>query len=277
MDHLQRNGLLIPMLFRAVLGLRLECTMVDVLHTVDLGLTAHVCGNIIWWLVIICNIYNLSTYAQRMQAVQNDYKAWCKRTRCKNRLRGPITVERVRPDAADSPQFKSKAAPLRGLTRYVLYLMQTYGQFDSANPWIVRHDTLALGVIRLLTRFYEILESESQFLSESARNEMPTLGEQLMQFYSQLADMCYKDQARLGHVLWKTSPKMHLFLHLCIWQCVLYGNPTHYWTYGDEDLVGRLVSIAEGVHSVTLAVSVLANWLHVVWDDVLLEDSDAEE
>ena len=55
---------------------------------------------------------------------------------------------------------------------------------------------------------------------------------------------------------------------------MLYGNPRYYWTYGDEDLVGRLVSIAEGVHISTLAVSVLSKWIHVVWDDFLLSDDD---
>jgi hypothetical protein len=162
------------------------------------------------------------------------------------------------------------------MTRYCLHLMQLFGQFDSADPWKKRHDTLALGVVQLLSRFYDILESESQFLSDSVRTEMPLLGEQLMQLYSQLSEMCFADQDRIGQVLWKPAPKMHLFLHLCIWQCVLYGNPSYYWTYGDEDLVGRLVTIAEGVHCATLAVSVLAKWLHVVWDDVLLESDDEE-
>jgi hypothetical protein len=154
--------------------------------------------------------------------------------------------------------------------------MQSFGQFASPDAWVKRHDTLALGVCQLLVRFYVILDSQSQFLAEGARVELPTLGNQLMMMYSQLSDMCFSEYARLGHRLWKTSPKMHLFLHLCIWQAPLYGNPRYYWTYGDEDLVGRLVTIAETVHPNTLAVSVLAKWLHVVWDEVLLS-SDEED
>ena len=114
MAHLRASGLSVPMIFRAALGLRLECVMVDVLHTVDLGLTAHVCGNVIWWLVIVVNIFGLPTYARRMQECQKHYKAWCKSTGCKNRLRGKLTLERVRADAGDWPQLKSKAAPLEG-------------------------------------------------------------------------------------------------------------------------------------------------------------------
>ena len=274
MVHLRASGLVVPMLFRAALGLRLECVMVDVLHTVDLGLTAHVCGNVIWWLVIVVNIFGVPTYAKRMEACQNYYKAWVKSTKCKNKLRGKLTVERVRADAGEWPQLKSKAAPLRSMARFCLHMMQSFGSFASDDAWRQRHDSLALGVTQLLCEFYDILESESQFLSDAARGRMPLLGEQLMMMYAQLATMAHDDYERLGHRLWKTSPKMHLFLHLCIWQSLLYGNPRYYWCYGDEDLIGRLVSIAEGVHISTLAVSVLSKWVHVVWDDYLLSSDD---
>ena len=274
MAHLRASGLVVPMLFRAALGLRLECVMVDVLHTVDLGLTAHVCGNVIWWLVIVVNIFGVPTYAKRMEACQNYYKAWVKSTKCKNKLRGKLTVERVRADAGEWPQLKSKAAPLRSMARFCLHMMQSFGSFASDDAWRQRHDSLALGVTQLLCEFYDILESESQFLSDAARGRMPLLGEQLMMMYAQLATMAHDDYERLGHRLWKTSPKMHLFLHLCIWQSLLYGNPRYYWCYGDEDLIGRLVSIAEGVHISTLAVSVLSKWVHVVWDDYLLSSDD---
>jgi hypothetical protein len=54
MAHLRHGGLPVPMMFRqvgGVIGLRLECVMVDVLHTVDQGVASHVVGNIIWFLL----------------------------------------------------------------------------------------------------------------------------------------------------------------------------------------------------------------------------------
>ena len=44
--------------------------------------------------------------------------------------------------------------------------------------------------------------------------------------------------------LWKFTPKIHLFLHLCEIQCVQYGNPRFWWTYCDEDLVGQLIEVS---------------------------------
>ena len=100
------------MLFRMAFGLRLECTMVDVLHTVDLGLTGHVCGNVIWWFVIVVNIFGLPTYARRMEACHSHYKKRCNQFHSKNKLRGELTGERIRPDAGSWPFLKSKAAAL---------------------------------------------------------------------------------------------------------------------------------------------------------------------
>ena len=103
------------------------------------------------------------------------------------------------------------------------------------------------------------------FLSEAVRIEIPVLGNQLMGMYVQLSVM-----AAFRHMqLWKMSPKMHLFLHLCIHQAPLYGNPRFYWTYGDEDLAGRLITMADKLHPETLTVSLLMKWLHVVFDQQL--------
>ena len=44
--RLEEDGSIIPVLFEKAVGLRLECVCIDVLHTCDLGFTAHVVGNI---------------------------------------------------------------------------------------------------------------------------------------------------------------------------------------------------------------------------------------
>ena len=61
--------------------------------------------------------------------------------------------------------------------------------------------------------------------------------------------------------LWKFSPKHHLFLHLCEVQAVQYGNPRFYWVYADEDVVGRLIEVAETCHPWTMPGTALFKWL----------------
>ena len=52
------------------IGFFLERTITDVLHTVELDLTGHVCGNVIWSLVIYVNLFKFPTYARRIKSFQ---------------------------------------------------------------------------------------------------------------------------------------------------------------------------------------------------------------
>ena len=112
-----------------------------------------------------------------------------------------------------------------------------------------------------MVRFYDILESESQFLGEDARRELPNLGQQFGELYSAISTYFYERSQRL----FKLSPKLHLFMHLCE-LAVIYGNPRFYWTFADEDLVGHMIEICETVHPATMPITALMKWLHVVFD-----------
>ena len=102
---------------------------------------------------------------------------------------------------------------------------------------------------------------------------LPRLADQLSKLYARLSDLAFSKSLRL----WKLSPKLHLFLHLCGEQVVEWGNPRFWWTYGDKDMVRIMINIAEGVHPTTLAASVLTKWLWCVFDQVLLKDPDDED
>ena len=62
------------------------------------------------------------------------------------------------------------------------------------------------------------------------------------------------------------TPKIHLVLHLAEWQAPVWGNPSYYWTYADEDLVGLMIEVAESVHVLTLCPTSLVKLLIVAFD-----------
>ena len=173
-------------------------------------------------------------------------------------------MERIR-TSGGWPKLKAKAAATRHLAAYALYLITTYGD-SSGDPALASHDQLATGVCQLLCRFYDILGSESMFLSSAVKAEMPELCRMITSMYARLAKLSFD----MGLRMWKMMPKLHLFIHLCEDQAPRFGNPRYYWTYGDEDLVGQMITIAEGVHPRTLPISVLVKWLHAVFDQLLL-------
>ena len=255
MAHLRRNGLPTPTLLAHCRGLRLENIMIDVLHAIDLGLASHVIGNVLFIFGIIRACCGGRTYADRANNLANDLKSWYKRTRCTTRIQGKLTLERIRA-SGDWPKLRAKAAATRHMALYALYLVVTHGTDD-------RDDQLMQAICRLLCRFYEILQSESQFLCAETRAELPVLGQKLAEFYSILASSAHTASLRL----WKMSPKLHLWEHLTEVVAIVWGNPAWYWTYADEDLVGQMIEIAETVHPTTLAFSVIFKWLLVIFDD----------
>ena len=45
-------GKSIPVLLLLVIGFRLECVMIDVLHTVDQGIASHIIANVLWLVAV---------------------------------------------------------------------------------------------------------------------------------------------------------------------------------------------------------------------------------
>lgn len=248
--YLLANGLHIPALLRHAIGLRLDCIMPDVLHTIDLGIGSHIIGNILFVFAILRGVFGGANFGERVTAVAGHMDAWYKRTKCSSRLRGKLSLETIRA-SGDWPKLRGKAAAIRHLAPYAKEIVD---RFHNGTP----EDTLIQNVITLLCRFYEILGSESQFVSAHVRAELPVLSQKLAEFYSQLASSNFGVVNRL----WKMSPKLHLFEHLCQITAIMYGNPRYFWTYADEDLVGQMIEIAETCHPSTLPFSVLFKWLH---------------
>ena len=91
MAHLRHGGLPVPMMFRqvgGVIGLRLECVMVDVLHTVDQGVASHVIANIIWTYCVLRACLGGHTYADRIKRCHEHLQRWYSRTRTTYNLHG---------------------------------------------------------------------------------------------------------------------------------------------------------------------------------------------
>ena len=131
------------------------------------------------------------------------------------------------------------------------------------------HDQLKVAVCEILVRVYEILATSSQCLTPAVKDEMFLLGQELGMAYERL----YTEAYTAGRKLWKLTPKVHLAQELLQYQCQVWGNPTYFWCYADEDLVGMMIEIAASCHVATLAFTALTTWLAVAFD----HDSDDDE
>ena len=199
---LRRAACAIPPLLCLAIGFRLECVMIDVLHTVDQGVASHIIANVLWIFAVMRGVFGGVTKADRVRKMHEKIQQWYKDTKERTKVQGELTVQRVRTQGG-WPKLKAKAAATRHLAKYALHLVQQYGNKST-------EDRRILGVCQHLVRFYTIMEEESRFLSSAAKAEIPKLGQQLVALYTALAIEA-KEQ---GLKLWKLQPKLHLFFAL---------------------------------------------------------------
>jgi hypothetical protein len=253
MDFLRAAGLAIPILFLALIGFRLECIHIDVLHTVDQGTASHIVGNTMWHMAVVKRCFGGTTQGQNIENLAKRLKTWYQNTRCNRRLQGNLTLERVR-TSGKWPKLKGKAAATRHIVKFCVYIMEEYGDGSDA-------DNDVLNLCKMMQRFYDILDAESQFLSDGAKIELPILSRTLCGLYAKLSIEAFAAGVRM----WKMNPKLHLFQHLCEYMVLFQGNPKYFWTYQDESLVGDMIELCQSVHVSTLAVSALFKWIHIVF------------
>ena len=256
---LRESGMAIPALLKYAVGLRLECVMVDVMHTLDLGVSGHIVGNVLFILAIVSCCFGGRTYADRIQNLNDNLKSWYKSQNIQYRFQGALTMESLR-RKKDWPKIRCKAAACRELCKYALFLLVTYGDsVTCGKPWA--DVELMTSLCQLLVQFYDVLAIGDMFLSNDHRDELARIGQYIADIYCRLARYALDDSAKF----WKVVPKLHLFLHLVSQQTRL--NPRQFWVYSDEDLVGIMIDIASSLHPTGLPENTMLKWLHSHFSD----------
>jgi len=225
----------VPELFNIV-GLRLEMIMADVLHAIDLGVAAHVLGNVFFEL-----LPNFGNNQQvQIKGLHTAILTWYKLHKVTSTMYGALTLDKLR-STSSWPKLKAKAAAIRNLVPFAVELCS---RFNSGSV----HDTRRLELVRDLALFYDTLRDEGRILSQRARNIMFRVGTTIPTLYAHLAAEAASNNVKA----WKIVPKHHLFQHLCLHQAHRFGNPRFYWTYADEDMVGHMMEVAKSCHPSTL-------------------------
>ena len=242
--HLESQGKCAPEIFEIV-GLRLDMVVPDVLHAIDLGVSAHIVANIFWELLPQFG----PNQAEQVKRLQQMIKAFYSRNKVASQMEGKLTLDRLR-TMGSWPKLKAKAAAVRNLVPYVAELA---AQHNSGSL----HDTRRLALANDLHEFYNLLQNEGRFFSASALASVQRLGNSVPILYAHLA----AEALDSGTKAWKLVPKFHLYQHLCLHQSASHGNPRFYWTYADEDMVGQMVEVAQSCHPSTMAPTAMFKWL----------------
>ena len=228
--------------FMYVEGLIIDCIMIDVLHTVDLGIFAHAMANILWEVIALKPFG--TTIEANVDGIKKRLDTYYSEHRVHNKWRGKFKVEKIK-TSADWPKLKTQAAVVRDMAGFCTQLAIEF--LSRKHLWLCQ----------LMSRFYDLLDDEPVFLSATATDEVKKLGSSFCNLYAEFASQAF-DAGIKG---WKTSPKLHMFQHLCEWVAPEMGNPRYFWCYADEDMVGKMISAAKSCHPRTLHLMAVWKWL----------------
>lgn len=227
-------------------GLHEMCTMLDVLHVVDLGVATHVVGNVLHTIIY----EQLCAGPPRLRAltpqealgrlwtdIQQIYQELGTQNRLHNLKLSMFTDARA-PFAAFPCLTSVKAADTRHLVPVVHELCKRYVTGEERT----QHRLLCA---KRLTHFYEVLHMhEGVFLPREASALLFEHTKILLVHYSWLAS----DACARGKLNWSIVPKHHFMWHLA--EQARFVHPRCTWTYLDEDFMNVIVHIARSSSSV---------------------------
>ena len=237
----------------------------DLMHCLDLGVLSHFLGSSLHTL--------LYDNDMRGTLVEREAELWTRVRGCYAENAVPTRVSsltRSRWCDADAPHtappvLKFKAAETRYLLLPVLDLCERYGRGtprDDARLIAAEH------MVRLLGAF----NREGTFLSDAShRAVMEHMWGFFEAYHALNADAAGRDLK-----VWHLVNKFHMLVHLCYSSRFL--NPVLLWTYGYEDLVGRMKRIAmaskSGLKTCMLSSSIFLKYRKVV--DVALKKAESD-
>ena len=225
--QMKDQGILPSPLFNAP-GFLWTFIMIDCLHTMDLGVTQIVLGNLFYeyWYSPMCKGKNQATKTLELWGLMKEYY---QRTKPPTRI-SALTVEMVK-QSQKGPKFRGKGAETRHLVVFGYELAQAMAA--SAGGKSTHYNQVEALMFHLFT-FYSTF-GQSPYDADLAKRSVQSFV------------LIYSDFHKNAHAEkhWAVKPKFHLMMHLTEKQAFESCDPSTFWSYADEDFVGLVGSIAQ--------------------------------
>ena len=220
-------------------GFRYDMLDADWMHTVDLGVTLVVLGNI-----FLDFFYHLGgTHREPKQALGLLMSMIKVASKAKD-TEPPIwdlTMGMIASSASEYPVMKLKAGEARYMVPICFYMAAIF--FPASSDY----ELLRLNMFQQLVRCYELLDN---FDGEKMGFHARAFG----MLYNQLNRGALADNPQ--SVRWRLYPKFHLMQHLC----ETNENPRHSWNYMEESAIGEAAITAEACDPAHMHRSLIQNY-----------------
>ena len=263
-------------------GWRLERTLSDKMHCINLGLLLHLIANVLWFLTwsraylcldpVDAGLPADASWDQVLHELEVRFHRWGKahNVRCQVPR---FTLNAINRDSQTTfPHYKCKASKSDKIVAWLADVTCEYAERCSpgARPEALRVATCTWGMAEVLN----IMRCSGRYHAQSETDELLHAGTTFLFVYSHLA--CISATFKDGHRsnCWNVVPKFHQFHELLLDVCrrdAAHENPRFYHCFGPEDMVGRMIRIAASAHHLTMAKSVLRKYcllLQMLWGDL---------
>jgi hypothetical protein len=195
--------------------------MVDVLHTLDLGVTQDVLGSLF---VEVLPLLPGTTQPQRVQSLWRRLLGHYEAHKSPSRV-GSLTWEMIKRDKKP-PKLKLKGAETRHVVPFGVLLAAEF----AAAPHDSEHNKARHQCLVHLWQLYDAM---------STRPFAPAVAAAESRSFLVLLQALREEAESNGQLLWPLRPKCHLVQEMAEFQAVdLHLSPTAFWAYADEDFVG---------------------------------------
>jgi len=242
-------------------GTKLHHTTVDSMHAGDTGIFPDAMGSLFWLHISDKRKYrNAAVGPAALNKTINQYYA-ANRDRKLTRVT-PLQMTQIKGKTLGYPYLKVSAAGCRHLGDFALALAYEHLQGSAEHDAFrfPRHHRLASQSDDHNLKVVECFEGLVQFqrscsASPFAEEDCKAGMYQFLQSFIYLHDLWRREvpEAHRGTLPFHSRPKAHMLQHLVEDKIALFGSPSTFWCYGDEDYMGAIKSVcASSKHPATL-------------------------
>ena len=222
---LKESGVALCVLF-TVPAFTISMIMIDLLHTLDLGVSQDILGNL-FHEALGTNVLEGRSKKDSCVSLLNKIKKHYREVNAPTRISN-LSVEMIKV-CGKKPKLRTKGAETRHLVPFGVRLAEEM-HTDDPSP----KNLIILKMMRHLLTFYMSMNND--------KFDADTCGKAARQCCLAYAAL---SEAAVEKWAWHVKPKWHLFIELAEFQAHESGNPKHFWAYKDEDFVGFIAEIAQ--------------------------------
>ena len=235
-------------------GVTLDMIAIDSMHAGDLGQFQSALGSLFWLHVTRKAFFR--TKKEGLDHLNAELASYYAANRGERLAQlGQLTMSQIRSNDPRHPSLKAKAAQTRRVVRFAVLLARRHehgdhqrGPFRFAaasrlTPHVVEHRRVCRELFEGLQDYHDSCKFVP-FDAQRCKDGMYRFLQSLRRLHEIWRDGVDPDIA--SRMPFAILPKSHLLHHLVEDQLPLWGSPSTFWCYGDEDFVGTIKKAAMG-------------------------------